>query len=73
MLVGSEGARFFSIRGCCSCTTRGKKILAGMNPNCDVSTAITQIRALFRPAISQSSHRFLPIRMVEPTVRMEEI
>src|ERR1700676_3142752 len=47
--------------------------LAGIKPVCDVFNAITQIRALFKPATSHPSQRLLPTRIVEPIVKTQEI
>ncbi len=46
---------------------------AGMNPNCAVRAAITQTITLFAPATIHPCQIFLPIRMVESTVRTHEI
>jgi hypothetical protein len=46
---------------------------AGMNPNCAVRAAITQTTTLFAPATIHPCQNFLPIRMVERTVRRHEM
>jgi hypothetical protein len=46
---------------------------AGMNPNWAVRAAITQTITLFAPATIHPSQNFLPIRIVEKTVRTHEM
>ena len=50
-----------------------QKRFAGMNPNCAVREAMTQTTRLFAPAIIHPCQNFLPMRMVERTVRTHEM
>jgi hypothetical protein len=46
--------------------------LAGMNPNCDVLTAISQIKMLLIPAMSHPCQRFWPKRIAALIVNTQE-
>ena len=50
-----------------------QKRFAGRKPNCAVLMPITQINALFAPAMTQPCHNFLPTNSVEITVNTQEI
>jgi hypothetical protein len=50
-----------------------QKRFAAIKPGCAVRSAMMQINTLFTPAIIHPCHRRRPTRMVERTVRAQEM